>query len=362
MFERFTDAARQVLVLAQEEARLLNHGFIGTEHLLLGLMAEGESVAAHALASFDVELPRTRQMAVETIGLSAHGHLGSPPFTPRSKKVLELSLRSALQLGHSYIGAEHILLGLINEGEGVGCQILVNLGVELPAVRQRVIDLLSEVEGDVGERLTHRPAMPPELRSQMDEPLRHSPDIVQSKIVTCSFCGSTPPASGQMISGSNAFICERCVRQWWIRLRQTRPMLLGPSPIIGGLRGVRPGPHPNDPEAARNEIETAFTGPLVTSEDGQSLPLVERGSNLGPTLAAAQARHPTMEANFTVDEVVFIDQEHAAVLFTITTHTGLTLPGHRGDAVVEGGAWKMARSTFCRLIGMAGVPCPPEDT
>ena len=124
MFERFTDRARRVLVLAQEEARLLNHSFIGTEHILLGLIHEGEGVAAKALESLGISLEAVREKVEETIGLAGTAPTGSPPFTPRAKKVLELSLREALQLGHSYIGTEHMLLGLVREGEGVAATVL----------------------------------------------------------------------------------------------------------------------------------------------------------------------------------------------------------------------------------------------
>ncbi|HEX3425857.1 MAG TPA: Clp protease N-terminal domain-containing protein, partial [Acidimicrobiales bacterium] len=143
MFERFTDRARRVLVLAQEEARLLNHNFIGTEHILLGLIHEGEGVAAKALESLGISLEAVREKVEETIGPAGSSTAGSPPFTPRAKKVLELSLREALQLGHNYIGTEHMLLGLVREGEGVAAQVLVNLGADLSRVRQQVIQLLS---------------------------------------------------------------------------------------------------------------------------------------------------------------------------------------------------------------------------
>jgi ATP-dependent Clp protease ATP-binding subunit ClpC len=143
LFERFTDRARRVLVLAQEEARLLNHNFIGTEHILLGLIHEGEGVAAKALESLGISLEAVREKVEETIGPAGSSTTGSPPFTPRAKKVLELSLREALQLGHNYIGTEHMLLGLVREGEGVAAQVLVNLGADLSRVRQQVIQLLS---------------------------------------------------------------------------------------------------------------------------------------------------------------------------------------------------------------------------
>ncbi len=150
MFERFTDRARRVLVLAQEEARLLNHSFIGTEHILLGLIHEGEGVAAKALESLGISLEAVREKVEETIGPAGSAPTGSPPFTPRAKKVLELSLREALQLGHNYIGTEHMLLGLVREGEGVAAQVLVSLGADLTRVRQQVIQLLSGYQGREG--------------------------------------------------------------------------------------------------------------------------------------------------------------------------------------------------------------------
>jgi ATP-dependent Clp protease ATP-binding subunit ClpC len=147
MFERFTDRARRVIVLAQEEARMLNHNYIGTEHLLLGLVREGEGVAAKALEAMDISLNGVREQVQEIIGEGSHAPSGHIPFTPRAKKVLEFSLREALQLGHNYIGTEHILLGLIREGEGVAAQVLGKLGADLGGVRQQVIQLLSGYEG-----------------------------------------------------------------------------------------------------------------------------------------------------------------------------------------------------------------------
>ena len=142
MFERFTDRARRVIVLAQEEARALQHNYIGTEHLLLGLIREGEGVAAKALASKGVELDATRKQVEEMIGKGNAAPNGHIPFTPHAKQVLEFSLREALQLGHSYIGTEHILLGLIREGEGVGTQVLIKMDVDLGELRSATIDMI----------------------------------------------------------------------------------------------------------------------------------------------------------------------------------------------------------------------------
>jgi ATP-dependent Clp protease ATP-binding subunit ClpA len=154
MFERFTDRSRHTVVLAQEEARLLNHPYIGTEHLLLGLIREGEGVAAKVLRRFGIALPDVRADVVEIIGEGTESPSGHIPFTPRSKKVLELSLREALQMGHNYIGTEHILLGLIREGEGVAAQVLIRRGADLDRVRATV---LSEV-GQIGHERHRLPA------------------------------------------------------------------------------------------------------------------------------------------------------------------------------------------------------------
>jgi ATP-dependent Clp protease ATP-binding subunit ClpC len=163
MFQRFTDRARRVVVLAQDEARVLGHNYIGTEHILLGLINEGEGVAAKALTTMGLSLEATRQQIEDIIGRGEGTREGHIPFTPRAKKVLELSLNEARQLGHDYIGTEHILLGLIREGDGVAAQVLVSFGANLNRVRQQVIRLLHGVPGhgvvpgdpeDLRERLT----------------------------------------------------------------------------------------------------------------------------------------------------------------------------------------------------------------
>ncbi len=146
MFERFTDTARRVVVLAQEEARMLNHNYIGTEHILLGLIHEGEGVAAKALESLNISLEAVRSQVEEIVGQGQAAPTGHIPFTSRAKKVLELSLREALELGRNYIGTEHILLGLIREGEGVGAQVLQQLGISLPQARHAVLGMLGTME------------------------------------------------------------------------------------------------------------------------------------------------------------------------------------------------------------------------
>src|SRR5215471_19800533 len=147
MFERFTERARRVVVFAQEEARDLNHNYIGTEHLLLGLLRDADSVAGRALRELDISQDAVREQVTEIIGRGKRSPSGHIPFTPRAKKVLELSLREALQLNHNYIGTEHVLLGLVGEGEGVAAQVLIKLGGSLSRVRQQVIQLLHGYQG-----------------------------------------------------------------------------------------------------------------------------------------------------------------------------------------------------------------------
>jgi ATP-dependent Clp protease ATP-binding subunit ClpA len=183
MFERFTDRARRVVVLAQEEARLLNHNYIGTEHILLGLISEGEGVAAKTLEQLGISLAAVRSRVEAIIGEGGGAPSGHIPFTPRSKKVLELSLREALALGHNYIGTEHILLGLIREGEGVGAQVLVNLGADLSRVRHEVLQQLSGFRGGLpGGRIT------PVMRV----PSRETPAVAKASVEARRLAGSSP--------------------------------------------------------------------------------------------------------------------------------------------------------------------------
>jgi ATP-dependent Clp protease ATP-binding subunit ClpA len=170
MFERFTDRARKVVVLAQEEARILKHNYIGTEHILLGLIHEGEGVAAKALESLGISLEAVRQQVEQIIGQGQQAPSGHIPFTVHAKKVLELSLREAMQLGHDYIGTEHILLGLIREGEGVAAQVLVRLGADLNRVRQQVIQLLHGYQGEEPASGMGNPGGPRRRRVLADAP------------------------------------------------------------------------------------------------------------------------------------------------------------------------------------------------
>ncbi len=184
MFERFTDRARRVVVFAQEEARILNHNYIGTEHILLGLIHEGEGVAAKALESLNISLEAVRQQVEEIIGQGQAAPTGHIPFTPRAKKVLELALREALQLGHNYIGTEHILLGLVREGEGVAAQVLQKRGADLARVRQTVVELLPGSAESAGRSPRRRRGR----RIFEEEPT--VPPVSSEDFPTCSSCSA----------------------------------------------------------------------------------------------------------------------------------------------------------------------------
>ncbi len=186
MFERFTDKARRAVVLAQEEARTLDHNYIGTEHLLLGLLREEDGVAARALGSLGVSLEAVRRDVEAIIGRGEAVPKGHIPFTPRAKKVLELALREALQLGHNYIGTEHILLGLVREGEGVAAQVLQKLGADLNRVRQTVVQLLSGYAGT--EAASGGWSVEHEVEKELDAPLRAA--VTTEDFPTCVACGA----------------------------------------------------------------------------------------------------------------------------------------------------------------------------
>ena len=199
MFERFTERARRVVVLAQEEAGMLNHNYIGTEHILLGLIHEGEGVAAKALESLGISLEAVRQQVQEIIGQGQSAPTGHIPFTPRAKKVLELSMREALQLGHDDIGTEHILLGLVREGEGVGAQVLLGSGVSLERVRGEVVTLLGSLAGEAEEVSVgtprHEEPLCPKCRARVSETAAYRTLDVSSvegepRAVTFAFCRS----------------------------------------------------------------------------------------------------------------------------------------------------------------------------
>ena len=242
MFERFTDRARRVVVLAQEEARMLSHNYIGTEHLLLGLLREENGLAAHVLTGMDVSLGAAREQVLVIIGTGESAPSGHIPFTPRAKKVLELSLREALQLGTDYIGTEHLLLGLLREGEGVAAQILVKLGKNLTTVREAVATVYAE--------------HPPETRQQQRDPAPADP--VQAE--TASGSGPRLPMPG--------FLTRRA---------SSRPV--SPSAFREYVPGLAHTPvRPDDPVVPRQPETRRLAAALARRERNNALIVGPSGS------------------------------------------------------------------------------------
>jgi ATP-dependent Clp protease ATP-binding subunit ClpC len=208
MFERFTDRARRVLVLAQEEARLLTHPYIGTEHILLGLIAEKDGIAAQALEHYGITLEVVRSVVEETIEFQPSAPSGSPPFTPRAKKVLELSLRESMALGHNYIGTEHMLLGLIREGEGVGATAILSLDVDLAELREKVIALIAE-GGDESE-----PRSQARAHAQEDAPRcpRCGAGLAEEARYRVLDVPPQDPGADEVILSVPVLFCNRCGR------------------------------------------------------------------------------------------------------------------------------------------------------
>jgi ATP-dependent Clp protease ATP-binding subunit ClpA len=206
MFERFTDRARRVVVLAQEEARRLGHNYIGTEHVLLGLLGEGEGVAARALKRFDVTLEGTRDEVRAIVGSGTGMVKGHIPFTPRAKKVLEMALREALELNHNYIGTEHILLGVIREGEGVGASILKEHSADLLPVRAAVLDLLQSAGASLGGRRLRRRIRAMTGRGEAPEPPDMPADQPTTPAADASLNEAARLASGHAVGSHHLML------------------------------------------------------------------------------------------------------------------------------------------------------------
>jgi hypothetical protein len=337
VFERFTDRARRVVVLAHEEARLLGHNYIGTEHILLGIVREGDGVGAKALESIGIPLEAVRAHVREIVGSGSRAPSGHIPFTARAKKALELSLREALQLGHNYIGTEHVLLGLIREGDGVGAQVLTRLGADVARVRAEVIRLLSGYTG----------------------PEAAAAQVMRTTITTqpagvCAFCGRDLGELERYVLGSSAVICDACIeaaREVVARAPTGEPALHMPPRVFGD-----PPPTPD----AVSEIERAVRAVFEGDED-ECRRCLQDGDRLTPLRAEAAARVPAAsETSAHLDRVRFRGREGADIRFTLRLSGG---PGPvvEGEVANASGRWLMTRDTFCQVMRMAGVQCPPPE-
>jgi hypothetical protein len=337
VFERFTDRARRVVVLAQDEARVLNHNYIGTEHLLLGLIREGEGVAARALESLGVSLEVARREIEEIIGSGGQSPSGHIPFTPRAKKVLELSLREAQQLGHNYLGTEHILLGLIREGEGVAAQVLEKLGADLARVRREVVHILSGQGGapeSVGEM-----AIAPAEGASLLLPMRERP--VQP---VCSFCGRDLWEAAHYVRGEAGAICDECTNVAHAAVDAApddRHALFLPARIYGTAPGDR----------SVDEIIGAVRQTFATIDPREMVASVEGGPDVLETAERVLARRPSALPPFEVriERIRFLDDTIAAV--RIAHGTGeVTANSYEIRAVLVGDRWLISRDTFLFVI------------
>jgi hypothetical protein len=351
VFERFTDRARRVVVLAQEEARLLNHNYIGTEHILLGLIHEGDGVAARTLESLGISLEAVRAQVEEIIGRGGSAPSGHIPFTPRAKKVLELSLREALQLGHNYIGTEHILLGLIREGEGVAAQVLVKLGADLSGVRRRVIEILSGVGGSVS--VQDMPAHFP-VRRRTAGLVRSSMRTPQSA-PRCSFCRRDLSELEHHATGLHATICNDCIvaaHAALVAAPAGQRILVLPPRVVGSP--------PSDDPGAGGKVAAAFHAVFGRAGPDASDDL-EDGDRLMPRFAKALDDLPQMHiGDVRVVEVGFISPDLAEVRFNLfLDEVGTDYP-LVGAARRAGPRWVVSADTILHVLAGLGIQLPPE--
>jgi hypothetical protein len=342
MFERFTDRARRVVVLAQEESRLLAHNYIGTEHILLGLLHEGEGIAAEALANSGVDLDVARAAVVESVGRGSETPSGYIPFTPLAKKALEYSLREALALGHKEIDTGHILLGLLQDRSGKGVMVLMQRGVDLSVLRQQVIAFMA-VAPD--ERRGWR-----QRRARRMRPV---PAIANA----CAFCGRDLYAVERAVTNhEGVFICNECATA----AVQTMADADEPGAPLKAL-SLPPrvfGDVPDD--GAVQAIVALFSTWSTNAFDASFLDLVEEGARLAGVQAELRSRHGDQPSPnlFDVDRVRFVSGAEAAVRFRMTLLPHQTFDG-RARRTPAG--WKISRDTYCAVARLGGVACGDDE-
>ncbi len=328
-----------MVVLAQEEARLLNHNYIGTEHILLGIVHEGEGVGAKALETLKISLESVRREVEKIIGLgSATAVPAHIPFTPQAKTLLEMSLREALELGHNYIGTEHILLGMIRESEGVAAQVLVKLGADLDRVRATVVQLLKAAP--VIEQSPPRTWIARTFTAG-------GPSA--GPIASCAICGRERWEIQRHVRAVRELICAECIERAHVALQTTTdPELMVPPLVEGEV------PSDSDVDDIVHAYRTVFCGGLGRSELEGAL---EDGPAIAHLAEEAARRNPqsqTAPATFIVRRVRFRAVDDADVFYSI-----FGAP-FAGQAIHVDSRWKVTRETWCHMLALGGVQCPPR--
>jgi hypothetical protein len=341
VFERFTDRARSVVVLAQEESRRLGHNYIGTEHILLGLLAEGDGIAFRALQSLSASLDgirdRVADPVAELVGRGARPMAGHIPFRADAKSVLEYSSRESLQLGHNYIGTEHILLGLVRPGQdNVATQVLLEFGIEHSRARQAVVELLGNQPSKPGQ-LILRTGSPPSQHG-----------------TRCSFCGNDVWDTRYYVAGEHGLICQDCVEDARGAVedatrRGAEPGALHLPPRVTG------DPPDNTSVPLIVDAFMEVFGAKDRHADVRDAPL-EDVEGLLSVIAESQRRYPDIGARDVAVSRIRFRSEHAAdVRFLV-----LGFP-YEGNAIRDGQAWKVSRDTFCNVLRTGGIQCRPRD-
>jgi Clp amino terminal domain, pathogenicity island component len=341
VFERFSHQARQAVVLAQEESRRLGHTYIGTEHLLLGVVG-ARGLAVDALERLDVQPAQLRTAVEVTVGRGGDAPAGHIPFTADAKRALEMSLREALQLGHNYIGTEHMLLGLIRDGESVAAQVLTKAGADRDRLRQVVLDLLGR--GESRERGLGLAAPTPESLA----PARlASPGV-------CVLCGRDLWEVGRYVNGEAGAVCEECISASVQTLADSPAdqRALALPPRLYGAEGMDPA----TPAAITESFRRAFASGVPE----EAANFIEDGEAIQPFMAKAGERAPHIRpTGVRLNRIRFIGENRAEVRFTLELAGGPDGITFDGSAIRKHDRWLVSRETVGQMLAPVGVRLPP---
>jgi hypothetical protein len=351
MFERFSEDARRVVVRAQEEARLLDHNYIGTEHLLLSLLRDPDGPGGRVLAAAGVTYDAATRDVLEIIGRGGEPPSGQIPFTPRAKRVLELSLREALHADDDEIGSEHIVLGILREGSGVAAQVLANLGVDLPKLRAATTALMGARVPEPERAVAHGASLP--QRAVLAAGAGFRPPEAR-----CSLCGRREERVGRFLVAGGTLVCDECVRDAAAQLDS----LADDAPKR--IRFHRRDVGIPDERAAHAAVERAFEAIFGSMRLplGEASWAVEGGAALEPQLRAMQEAAeyaPVVVNDITVERVRFLDDAEADVslgFWMSGSPSPTVLPAR---AVLQDGTWKVSRSTIEQYAAQARALRPP---